>query len=100
LDLPARRREGLEDVPLPARFGLRRDRRDGVAVEVVARADDRQTHRRVAAALERTVPLRGLRVVTDPRSLEHPVLLRADLREHSFADFGPTALRAAEEVPA
>jgi len=93
--------ETLEEVPLPARFGMRADRADGVAVEVVAREDDARTRRRVAAALERSVPLRGLRVVTDPASLEDPVLLRTDLREHSFSDFGTARLRPAEEaVPA
>ena len=93
--------EALEEVPLPARFGMRADRADGVAVEVVAREDDARTRRRVAAALERSVPLRGLRVVTDPASLEDPVLLRTDLREHSFSDFGTARLRPAEEaVPA
>jgi phenylacetate-coenzyme A ligase PaaK-like adenylate-forming protein len=92
--------DALDEVPLPARFGLRA-RRDGVAVEVVAREDGPDAHRRIAAALERRVPLRGLRVVTDPASLEDPLLLRADLREHSFADFGAVRLRAAEEpVPA
>ena len=93
--------EALEEVPLPARFGMRADRADGVAVEVVAREDDARTRRRIATALEHRVPLRGLRVVTDPASLEDPVLLRADLREHSFADFGTAPIRAAEEpVPA
>ena len=92
--------DALGEVPLPARFGLRA-RRDGVAVEVVAREDGPDAHRRIAAALERRVPLRGLRVVTDPASLEDPLPLRADLREHSFADFGAVRLRAAEEpVPA
>jgi hypothetical protein len=49
------------------------------------------------------VPLRGLRVVTDPAALEDPVLLRTDLREHSFSEFAPSPLRAAaaeDAVPA
>src|SRR5439155_24569803 len=93
--------EALEEVPLPARFGMRADRADGVAVEVVAREEDGRTRRRIATALERRVPLQGLRVVTDPATLEDPVLLRTDLREPSFADFGTAPLRAAEEpVPA
>jgi phenylacetate-CoA ligase len=92
--------EALDEVPLPARFGLRAHDR-GVAVEVVACDDEEGTTRRIAAALERRVPLHALRVVTDPRSLEDPVLLRTDLREHSFADFGGPLLREAEEpVPA
>jgi phenylacetate-CoA ligase len=94
--------EALDEVPLPARFGMRADR-GGVAVEVVAREDDTSTRRRIATALERRVPLRGLRVVTDPAALEDPVLLRTDLREHSFSDFGAPPLRAAaaeEAVPA
>jgi phenylacetate-coenzyme A ligase PaaK-like adenylate-forming protein len=94
--------EALEEVPLPARFGMRADR-GGVAVEVVAREDDTRTRRRIATALERRVPLRGLRVVTDPAALEDPVLLRTDLLEHSFSDFGAPPLRAAaaeEAVPA
>ena len=93
--------EALEEVPLPARFGLRAARGDGVAVEVVARWDGVRARRRIASALERRVPLRGLRVVTDPGLLEDPVLLRTDLREHSFADFGAAPLDPAEEpVPA
>jgi phenylacetate-coenzyme A ligase PaaK-like adenylate-forming protein len=94
--------DALEEVPLPARFGMRADR-GGVAVEVVARQDDTGTRRRIATALERRVPLRGLRVVTDPAALEDPALLRTDLREHSFSDFGAPPLRAAaaeEAVPA
>jgi phenylacetate-CoA ligase len=93
--------EALEEVPLPARFGMRAHR-GGVAVEVVAREDDTQTRRRIATALERRVPLCGLRVVTDPAALEDPVLLRTDLREHSFSDFAAPPLRAAtdEAVPA
>ena len=94
--------EALDEVPLPARFGMRADR-GGVSVEVVARKDDTRTRRRIATALERRVPLRGLRVVTDPAALEDPVLLRAALREHSFSDFGAPPLRAAtpeEAVPA
>jgi phenylacetate-CoA ligase len=93
--------DALDEIPLPTRFGLRAHRREGVAVEVVAHDDSADAHRRIAAALERRVPLRELRVVTDPASLEDPVLLRTDLREHSFADFGAVRLRAAEEpVPA
>jgi hypothetical protein len=92
--------EAVEDVPLPARCGFWAVP-GGVAVEVVAREDGLDARRRIAVALERRVPLRGLRVVTDPASLEDPLLLRADLREHSFADFGAVRLRAAEEpVPA
>ena len=93
--------EALDEIPVPARFGLRANGRDGLAVEVVAREDGAGANRRIAAALERRVPLRALRVVTDPRSLEDPVLLRTDLREHSFADFGAAPLDPAEEpVPA
>jgi len=94
--------DALEEVPLPARYGMRADR-GGVAVEVVAREDDTRTRLRIATALERRVPLRGLRVVTDPAALEDPAPLRTDLREHSFSDFGAPPLRAAqaeEAVPA
>jgi phenylacetate-CoA ligase len=93
--------EALEDVPLPARFGLRAADEGGVSVEIVARDDDGQTRRRIATALGRRIPLRALRVVADPALLEDPVLLRTDLREHSFADFGVLPLGASEEpVPA
>src|SRR5207244_10512241 len=46
--------EALEEVPLPARFGMRAAGDDGVAVEVVAREDDTRTRRRIATALERS----------------------------------------------
>jgi phenylacetate-CoA ligase len=90
--------DALEEIPLPARFGMRADGDHGVAVEVLAREDGVRTRRRIAAALEPRVPLRALRVVTDPAALEDPVLLRADLREHSFSDFAAPSLR--EAVPA
>ena len=90
--------EALDDVPLPARFGLR-PVEDGVGVEVVARSDGPRARRRIADRLERCAPLRELRVVTDAGSLERPMPLRADLREHSFADFGGLEpLRAGESL--
>ena len=49
------------------------------------------------------MPLRALRIITDPAALEDPVLLRTDLREHSFSDFGAPLLDAArpeKAVPA
>ena len=92
--------EELDEVPLPARWGLWAEE-DGVGVEVVVRDDDGSTRRRVAERLERSVPLRALRVVADAGALEHAVPLRTDLREHSFADFGASETSAAEEpVPA
>jgi phenylacetate-CoA ligase len=88
--------EELDEVPLPARFGLW-PAGDGVGVEVVARDDDGRTRRRVADGLERSVPLRALRVVTDASRLEHASPLRTDLREHSFADFAPAEPQPAGE---
>jgi hypothetical protein len=90
--------EELDEVPLPARWGLW-PAEDGIGVEVVVRDDDDRTRRRVADGLERSVPLRALRVVTDAGALEHALPLRTDLREHSFADFGAAEPAAEELVP-
>jgi hypothetical protein len=78
--------ESDEMVPLPARYGFR-PVPGGVTVEVLARSD----HHRVRRALwnrltDRGVPVRDIRVVTDPERLCDPVPLRADLHETSFAD--------------
>jgi hypothetical protein len=89
--------EELDEVPLPARFGLW-PAEDGVGVEVVVRDDEGHTRRRVGARLEASVPLRALRVVPDASALEHAVPLRTDLREHSFADFAALPPSAAEEL--
>ena len=76
--------EAVADVPLPARCGFWAAG-DGVAVELFARADTGELRRIVARELEtRGVPLRELRIVDDPRHLEHPLPLRGDLREASF----------------
>ena len=76
--------EALNAVPLPARCGFWTVP-GGVAVQVVVGEDTNEARRRVGAALEaRGVPLRELRLVEDPRSLERPLPLRGDLRETSF----------------
>jgi hypothetical protein len=77
--------EGVEAVPLPARYGFWAEP-GGVGVEVVARQDGAAARQAIAAALEeRGVPLRALRVVTEPSALHRPVPLRCDLRETGFS---------------
>jgi phenylacetate-CoA ligase len=79
--------EVLESVPLPARCGFWAAS-DGVVVEVVVREPTPEVRRTVGLSLEeRGVPLRDLRLVTDPSELLHPFPLRASLRESSFAGF-------------
>lgn len=76
--------EGVDDVPLPARFGYW-PACGGVAVEVVARADTPAARRRILAALEaQRVPVRQLMLHTHPSALARPYPLRCDLREASF----------------
>lgn len=77
--------ERVEAVPLPARYGIWAAP-GGVGVEVVARQDGAAARRLIAAALEdHGVPLRALRVVTEPSALHQPVPLRCDLRETGFS---------------
>lgn len=77
--------EAIEDVPLPVRCGFWADA-DGVAVEAVVRTATPAVRRRIEAALEeQSVPLTALHLVEDRRQLQHPLPLRCDLREDSFA---------------
>lgn len=76
--------ESLDDVPLPARYGMRAVG-DGVAVEVVVRRRTERVRRAVERGLgEAGVPLETLVVVEHPDELEHAVPLRCDLRELGF----------------
>lgn len=76
--------EDLEEVPLPARFGVRAVP-GGVAVEVAVRSGSARTATGVEEALVAAgVPLRDLRLADDPADLERPVPLRSDLREGSL----------------
>ena len=83
--------ESDEMVPLPARYGSR-PVPGGVAVEVLARSDHHSVRRALWNRLtDRGVPVRDIRVVTDPARLCNPVPLRADLHETSFADQSPAS---------
>ena len=76
--------EGLADVPLPARCGIRAVD-DGVGVEVVTRDASEAARRAIGDALESAgVPLRELRLTSDASELRKPIPLRCDLVEHSF----------------
>ncbi len=77
--------ESLEEVPLPARFGFWTVP-DGVAVEIVTRANGMAFRGRVQRQLEeRGVPVREIRLLEHAGRLLHPMPLRCDLRESSFA---------------
>jgi phenylacetate-CoA ligase len=77
--------EAMEEVPLPARYGFCAIP-GGVAVEVVTRQTGRATRSRIQRQLEeRGVPVREIRLVEDESALQHPIPLRCDLREVSFA---------------
>ena len=77
--------EAIADVPLPARFGYWAVP-NGVAVEVVVRADTAGVRRQVETALgNQGVPVQELRLVLDPGQLHRPFPLRCDLRELTFA---------------
>jgi phenylacetate-CoA ligase len=95
--------EAVEDVPLPARCGFWAVS-GGVAVEAVVRSATPLARRRIEAALEgQGVPLRALHLVEDRRHLQHPLPLRCDLREDSFASSQPPAaadIRAAGRISA
>ena len=76
--------EDIQEVPLPARCGFWAVP-EGVAVEVVTRSDTAQARRKVAEALEKQhIPVRELRLLSDPSQLQHPFPHRGDLRELSF----------------
>lgn len=77
--------EHLDVVPLPARYGLR-PADGGVSVEAVTGSTDQAVRRAVGAALEGAgVPLRRLRLVTDPTEISDPAPLRCDAAERAAA---------------
>jgi phenylacetate-CoA ligase len=77
--------EKMEEVPLPARYGFWAVP-GGVAVEVVTRQTGHATRRQVQRQLEeRGVPVQEIRLLEHERALQHPIPLRCDLREVSFA---------------
>ena len=76
--------EGLEEVPLPARYSCRAVP-GGIALEVVTRAESSLVLHRIENALhEHGVPVEHLRLMKDPQHLSHAYPLRCDLREHTF----------------
>jgi phenylacetate-coenzyme A ligase PaaK-like adenylate-forming protein len=81
--------EHFEDVPLPTRFGFWAAS-GGVAVELRTRTATPSFKDAIASALEEQgVPLRELQLVDDPALLQHPLPVRADLREVSFEQSAP-----------
>jgi len=95
--------EAVEAVPLPARCGFWAVS-GGVGVEVVVRAATPLVRGKLESALEaQGVPLCGLRLLEDLRQLQHPLPLRCDLREDSFATPAPSTapdVSAAGRLPA
>ena len=92
--------EGDPAVPLPARCGFW-PVSGGVGVEVVARADTAQTRRSIERRLaDASVPLQFLSLVEDRRDLRHPLPLRGDLREPTFATPIPLRESIDERAPA
>lgn len=82
--------EGLESVPLPARFNMVRVP-GGVRVTALVREADAQTRRTVRDALERQgVPLCQLELVVAEQDLPNPYPLRCTLREYMQPGAGPT----------
>jgi phenylacetate-coenzyme A ligase PaaK-like adenylate-forming protein len=87
--------EAMEEVPLPARFGFWAVP-GGVAVEVVMRKTGPVIRDRIQRQLEeRGVPVRELHLLEHQSRLLHPVPLRCDLLEASFAPL-PEPARAAD----
>jgi acyl-CoA synthetase (AMP-forming)/AMP-acid ligase II len=77
--------EGLEEVPLPARYGFW-SVPGGVAVEVATRRAAPGVRHTIETCLEeRGVPVHELRLVEDCSHLLHPMPLRCDLREYMFS---------------
>jgi phenylacetate-coenzyme A ligase PaaK-like adenylate-forming protein len=84
--------EDVDEVPLPARCGIRPEV-DGVGIDVVVREDPPALRTRIAESLERFgVPLTSLRLVTNPDDLRQPYPLRCDLRELGFRQAAPQSL--------
>ncbi|MGH2559889.1 MAG: phenylacetate--CoA ligase family protein [Thermomicrobiales bacterium] len=76
--------EAVDAVPLPARCGFWAVP-GGVAVEVAVGDDGPLARGLIERSLgEQGVPVRDLRLVTDPAELRHPLPMRCDLREASF----------------
>jgi len=76
--------EGVDEVPLPARYGFWAVP-GGVGVEVVARRSETRVRRAIEARLEeRGVPVRELNLVEHRGELRHPLPLRCDLKEATF----------------
>jgi phenylacetate-CoA ligase len=90
--------EALDSVPLPARCGFWAVP-GGVAVEVAVERDEPHIRRAIEQSLEEHgVPVRELRLVTDPSELQRPLPLRCDLRELSFDQGDSRALPAQTDI--
>lgn len=77
--------EELDIVPMPARYGVRAAA-GGVAVDVAVRSAGAAERRAAGTALEAAgVPVRQLRLVTDPAEVAEPVGLRCDNRAGRLA---------------
>jgi phenylacetate-coenzyme A ligase PaaK-like adenylate-forming protein len=81
--------EGVDAVPLPARFGFW-STPGGVAVEVLVRSVSDEIRKAVAASLEaQNVPLDELILVESRDQLRKPFPLRCDLKEIAFSTVVP-----------
>ncbi|HEX6510458.1 MAG TPA: hypothetical protein VF221_22750, partial [Chloroflexota bacterium] len=77
--------EATDEVPLPARYGFWAVP-GGVAVDVVARNTGPALRGGIQRQLEeRGVPVREIHLLEHESRLSHPIPLRCDLREVSFA---------------
>jgi hypothetical protein len=86
--------EGVDEVPLPARYGFWAVP-GGVGVEVVARRTEPRVRRAIEARLEEQgVPVRELNLVEHRSELRRPLPLRCDLKETSFSMPGVSRTRA------
>jgi phenylacetate-CoA ligase len=87
--------EAVEQVPLPARYGLWAVG-GGVALEVCVRSATTATRRALEAQLdEHGVPVEELHLVEDPAELRRPVPLRCDLEEGTFSGTSTPSLTPA-----
>jgi phenylacetate-coenzyme A ligase PaaK-like adenylate-forming protein len=76
--------EGIEEIPLPARFRFRRQQ-DGIRLTVLVTEDMPETRHAIETAIEENgVPLQELKLVENRGDLQGAYPLRCDLREATF----------------
>jgi phenylacetate-coenzyme A ligase PaaK-like adenylate-forming protein len=76
--------EAVEEIPLPARFGLW-EVAGGLAIEVVATNQTPNVRRKLETILAQwEIPIQELHLVQNQAQLQYPYPLRCDLRESNF----------------